>query len=462
MHGRKSTQLSSKAHAGTLRHLKLRFPAMDSNNPLTCFKQLISILDQLCEQYKEQISPSVWKPISQTSRELKVILRIMPTSGNNDLMTQRDDISVIHANWKQTFGKRYILQISPDRSRISLAVAGSSNFYDLLINIHQDDNILLTHKAFIRRASGNMVMELQLITMPLENQNNDSYMYSISSKPPPKRRKSTTNQIRLKEKQLQQLSLSPDLYVKYTEFDGGGSGRVQITHLEFEKMFGVKLLDGLSLVNGVETDANADDTIISGVRNICRSFRRLQPHIEGHLSYKAGINNGSLDGVSQESLLDAILAVGNNKNMQKRLPHVVIVKINDLIGYGLFAGEYIPAGMIIGEYCGMISKVTPLDKDEQDNTYFAAYAPNEVPGSEMFVVDARKYGNSARFINHSSQNSNATWAHVFDGKKFRIIIAAVKPIPEGRQILLKYKDSYWSSKRGGTASHLSNLPYLLE
>ena len=68
-----------------------------------------------------------------------------------------------------------------------------------------------------------------------------------------------------------------------------------------------------------------------------------------------------------------------------------------------------------------------------DNTYFAPYSTDEVPGSEMFVINAKKAGNPTRFINHSGDNSNAVWVSVFDGEKFRLIVAAAKAIPDANR-----------------------------
>ena len=130
------------------------------------------------------------------------------------------------------------------------------------------------------------------------------------------------------------------------------------------------------------------------------------------------------------------------------LPKVVIVRVNELVGNGLVAGQYIKRGTIIGEYSGAILKVVPMTTNEiVDNTYFAPYSIEEVPGSEMFVVDAKRAGNPTRFINHSNDNSNAVWVPVFDGEKFRLIVVATKAIPDGKQILLKYRLSYWLNLR---------------
>jgi SET domain-containing protein len=168
----------------------------------------------------------------------------------------------------------------------------------------------------------------------------------------------------------------------------------------------------------------------------------LRPYIDGHSSYDEGLKSGDLHYVSKKLLLGRILVQFQAGKIH--LPRVVVVRVNELVGNGLVAGQYIAPGTIIGEYSGLIVKVVPIATNESmDNTYFAPYTTDEVPGSEMFVIDAKKAGNPTRFINHSDDNSNAVWVPVFDGEKFRLIVVATRAIPEGKQILLKYRLSYW-------------------
>jgi hypothetical protein len=198
-------------------------------------------------------------------------------------------------------------------------------------------------------------------------------------------------------------------------------------------MFGVKLLK----VPTIATNRNIRD-----LKNINNSYRRLRPYINGCCSYDDGLKNGDFRYVSNKSLLGKILDQYNACKMH--LPRVVIGKVNELVGNGLFAGQDIASGTIIGEYSGAITEVAPIPANESmDNTYFAPYSTDQVPGGERFVIDAKNAGNPTRFINHSDDNSNAVWVPVFDGEKFRLIIVATKAIAEGKQILLKYRFSYW-------------------
>jgi len=234
--------------------------------------------------------------------------------------------------------------------------------------------------------------------------------------------------LRKMELKISRLSLSPEPYLMT------GDGRIcKITTKEFKKRLGVKLL---------KAPAVADSYRTRDLKIINDSYRKLRPFIDGHCSYGEGLKSGNLRYVSKKSLMNKILSQFHAGKIH--LPKVVIVRVNELVGNGLVAGQYIKRGTIIGEYSGAILKVIPMATNERvDNTYFAPYSIEEVPGSEMFVVDAKRAGNPTRFINHSDDNSNAVWVPLFDGEKFRLIVVATKAIPDGKQILLKYRLSYW-------------------
>ena len=126
-----------------------------------------------------------------------------------------------------------------------------------------------------------------------------------------------------------------------------GEGRVcKIMAKGFKKMFGVKSL---------KASAIADNRDTRELKNINNSYRRLCPYIEGHCSYDEGLKSGDLRYVSKKSLLGKILGQFHAGKMH--LPRVVVVRVNELVGNGLVAGQYIAHGTKIGEYCGEIVKV---------------------------------------------------------------------------------------------------------
>lgn len=408
---------------GSMKSLKLRFPKTTAYNRGSIY--LIQMLKQVCKQCEKQIPAFALEPIRKATEELDVIFRQRP---KGLVMTRRKNIIVIHADRIRTFGNRYTLEIDPDGSRIGVAVTGSGRFHDLFIDVCKSGNVIMSYKGQAKKAPDGKesVVEMQLSIIP-SNEIDSVYTYYYTIRKD-HLKKADLDSLRRMELKISRLSLSPEPYVMT------GDGRAcKITEKEFKKMFGVKLLKAPAL---------ADNRHTRDLKNINNSYCRLRPYIDRHCSYDEGIKSGDLRYVSKKSLLGKILGQFHAGKMH--LPGVVIVRVNELVGNGLVAGQYIAPGTIIGEYSGAIVKVAPIATNESlDNTYFAPYSTDEIPSSEMFVIDAKKAGNPTRFINHSDDNSNAVWAPVFDGEKFRLIVAATKAVPDGKQILLKYRLSYW-------------------
>lgn len=361
------------------------------------------MLKEICSQCRE-IPAFALRPVEKTAHELGRIAQ----GGRKAAVTQRGRIVVIHADRKLTFGKRYTLESDLHGSRLSIAVAALDRFQDLFIDVDRNGNVLVSYKG-LEDGEKRGIAEVQISIIPSDEHGTDYTYYCAFGKDVKKAKAAL-------DIKLGRLSPEPIVAV---------DGRVRkIAAKEFGRMLGARLLE-----TSVAERHHARD-----LKDINNSYRKLAPYIDGRLSYAQGIKSGDLHHVSKKMLLARL---GYKK---RRLPRVIIVRVSDRVGNGLVAGEYITAGTIIGEYAGEITKVAPMGRD---NTYFAPYAPDTVPGSEMFVIDAKKGGNPTRFINHSDANPNAAWAPVFDGRKFRLIIAATRPIPKGNQILLKYRQSYW-------------------
>ena len=411
--------------SGSMKSLKLRFPRSTAYpGGRIC---VVQMLRQICKQCEKQVPALVLEPVIHAIQELDVIFRQNP---RGLVMTQRKNLVVIHANRIRNFGNRYILESNSDRSSIGVAVAGSDRLHDLFIDVSKNGNIMMSYKGQEKKAPNGKenVVEIQLSIIP-SNEVESVYTYHYIIRKD-RLKKTECGNLRKMELKISRLSLSPEPYVMT------GEGKLcKITANEFEKTFGVKLL---------KAPIVADNRCKQNLKNINDSYRKLRPFIDGHCSYDEGLKGTDLRSVSKKSLLGKILDQFRAGKIQ--LPKVVIVRVSEVVGNGLVAGQSITHGTIIGEYSGTILKVFSIDTNERvDNTYFAPYSIEEVPGSEMFVIDAKKAGNPTRFINHSDNNSNAVWAPVFDGQKFRLIVVATKAIPKGKQILLKYRLSYWSN-----------------
>jgi hypothetical protein len=409
---------------GSMKSLKLRFPKSTAYN-----RGLVQILKQVCKQCEKQVPTFVLEPVREASEQLDVIFR---EKRKGLVITQRENLVVIHANRIKNFGNRYTLETDSDGSYIGVAVAGSDRLHDLFVDVAKNGNVIMSYKGQAKKALGGKgsVVEIQLSIIPSnEVESVYTYCYTIRKD---HLKKAELDSLRKMELKICRLSLSPEPHLMT------GEGRIcKITTKEFKKRFGVKLL---------KAPAVADNYRTRDLKIINDSYRKLRPFIDGRCSYDEGLKSGDLRYVSKKLLMKKIL--GQIHAGKIHLPKVVIVRINELVGNGLVAGQYITRGTIIGEYIGAIIKVVPMTTNEGvDNTYFAPYSIQEVPGSEMFVMDAKRAGNPTRFINHSDDNPNAVWVPLFDGEKFRLIIVATKAIPRGKQILLKYRLSYWLNLR---------------
>jgi hypothetical protein len=390
---------------GKTKSLKLKLPDKASGSRAR-IRLAAQALKEICSQCGE-IPAFALEPVEKTAQELGKITQY----GLRAAVTQKAGIVIIHADRKRTFGKRYTLESDPDGSKMSITVAALDRFHDLFIDIGRNGSVLASYRGS-EDGEKRGIVEVQVSIIPSTERESDYTYYCASSKDLKKGKAAVG-------KKLGRLSPEPLAAI---------DGEIRkVAAREFARMFGARLLK-----TSVAERRDARD-----LKDISNSYRKLAPYINSRLSYAQGVKSGDLHHVSNKLLLAKLFK-------ERRLPRVAIVRVSDRVGNGLAAGEYIPAGTIIGEYGGEIVKVTPAMPRGRDNTYFAPYAPDAVPGSEMFVIDAKRAGNPTRFINHSEANPNAAWAPVFDGKKFRLIIAATRPIPKGKQILLKYRQSYWA------------------
>ncbi len=124
---------------------------------------------------------------------------------------------------------------------------------------------------------------------------------------------------------------------------------------------------------------------------------------------------------------------------KERFPHLAISWIDDRLGYGLFAEQSLPSFSYIGEYAGVV-RLRPLF-GALKNPYLFEYFIAEGLGTP-YVIDARRYGNHVRFINHGC-NPNAETASAWHQGRSRIIVHTSQPISPGEQISYDYGMDYW-------------------
>lgn len=137
----------------------------------------------------------------------------------------------------------------------------------------------------------------------------------------------------------------------------------------------------------------------------------------------------------------------------------VRVERTEKMGWGLFADQDILEGQFIGNYSGELCLFDSMkDMNVIDSYFFSVYPDinNFIKGNKnnsvkSLHIDARKYGNCTRFINHScAPNLDAFHTMIFidyddlENSNIPVIsFFACKKIKKGEQFFVDYSESYW-------------------
>lgn len=124
---------------------------------------------------------------------------------------------------------------------------------------------------------------------------------------------------------------------------------------------------------------------------------------------------------------------------------VFIGKINDTVGYGLFAAEEIRQGDFIGEYTGVVritEEYTEAFEDGSWETDFSWDYPDET-GDVVLEINGRLEGNELRFVNHG-RNCNLDVEHTIHKGQWVIFFIANRDIAKGEQLFVSYGEEYWN------------------
>ena len=124
---------------------------------------------------------------------------------------------------------------------------------------------------------------------------------------------------------------------------------------------------------------------------------------------------------------------------------VYIKKINEKIGYGLFAMENIRKDDFIGEYTGVIDVTKEITETFDDGSYETDFSwdyPDET-GKVELEINGRQEGNELRFVNHNKV-FNLNVEHTLHEKQWLIFFTAKRDIKADEQLFVSYGDEYWS------------------
>ena len=116
-----------------------------------------------------------------------------------------------------------------------------------------------------------------------------------------------------------------------------------------------------------------------------------------------------------------------------------LVWVSEKIGHGLVSVENLPPLAYIGEYTGIIGYSCPYF---HISNYAYSY-PVTGDCGKQFVVDAERYGNMTRFINHHHQPNLIPVIAYFDNL-YHVILIAGRSIVAGEPFSYNYGDHYWA------------------
>lgn len=121
------------------------------------------------------------------------------------------------------------------------------------------------------------------------------------------------------------------------------------------------------------------------------------------------------------------------------IPKVSVRKVDEHIGYGLFAEEDILEGSYVGEYTGIVRKNDRRYMEPLNHYCYEYPVPDHI--GRHYVIDATQ-GNLTRFINHS-YHPNLRPIHVFYEGFYHLIFLSLQKIPKGTQLAYNYGKNYW-------------------
>jgi SET domain-containing protein len=123
---------------------------------------------------------------------------------------------------------------------------------------------------------------------------------------------------------------------------------------------------------------------------------------------------------------------------------LTIRRIDDIMGYGLFAARPFAPGDLIGEYTGIVRPARrgrPLPGGGYSTDYAWGF-PKVRDFGRSLEIDAREAGGPLRFANHSGE-VNAEPDHLAIEGRWRVIFIARRNIETGEEITVDYGQAYW-------------------
>jgi uncharacterized protein len=123
-----------------------------------------------------------------------------------------------------------------------------------------------------------------------------------------------------------------------------------------------------------------------------------------------------------------------------------IRRIDEAVGYGVFAAADIGDRELIGEYAGVVQVADEKSGHELETGGFesdyAWYYLDEVADAPDLEINGRLEGNELRFVNHS-QAPNLEVEHTLFQGQWIVFFIAARPIKKDEQLMISYGEAYW-------------------
>lgn len=124
--------------------------------------------------------------------------------------------------------------------------------------------------------------------------------------------------------------------------------------------------------------------------------------------------------------------------------------INESKMYGLIAEAKIPSGAFVGEYAGVVRRLSRIRKDTNP---YCFYYPTSWWGLHPCAIDPQKYGNIMRFANHDDNPTLELQCAVDRGLLHTVLIAK-RDIDIGEELTFDYGPDYWLHREKNHSSSL--------
>ncbi len=125
---------------------------------------------------------------------------------------------------------------------------------------------------------------------------------------------------------------------------------------------------------------------------------------------------------------------------------VYIKKIDDKVGYGVFAAKKLKKDDFIGEYTGVVQDADEDAGRELDEggyeSDFSWYYLDDIKECPNLEINGRFEGNEMRFLNHDFK-SNVDVEHLLYDGQWIIFFKAARNIKMDEQLLISYGEGYW-------------------